>query len=140
MTPTNDLASLTGATDHATMTADETYRDCSTPAASDANPSLTLTGEVVLRLPSVFIRTVRAPVESRIPNSLIDVVGYAQDWRTGLDGWTRPRGENQPSSDDAEATAPQPTPLIPEQGVTGAISASLWPSAWAYMEVNDVVS
>ena len=70
MTPTNDLASLTGATDHATMTADETYRDCSTPATSDANPSLALTGEVVLRLPSVFIRTVRAPDErAGFPNS-----------------------------------------------------------------------
>jgi hypothetical protein len=69
LTPTKSIVLLTGATDHVTMTADETHSKCSTPATKVASPRLALTGEVALRLPSVFIRTVGVPVESRTPGS-----------------------------------------------------------------------
>ena len=69
LTPTKSIAHLTGATDHAIMTVDEAYSKCSTPATNAASPRLARKGEVVLRLSSVFIRTIGVPVESRIENS-----------------------------------------------------------------------
>ena len=78
LTPINSLALLTGATDHETMTADDKHIDGSTSATYAASPRLALTGEVVLRLPSVFIRTVRAPVESRTPGRLYHALPNGQ--------------------------------------------------------------
>ena len=86
LTPATGIAPLTGVTDHPKMTRDETHRQSSTSATKAASPRLALTGEVVLRLPSVFIRTVGVPVESRIPNSPnYGVVGLCPGLAHGVD-------------------------------------------------------
>ncbi len=77
LTPIKGIAPLTGATSHATMTVHETHIKCSTPATHAASPRLARKGEVALRLPSAFMRTVGVPVESRVPGS--DLPPYRTD-------------------------------------------------------------
>ena len=105
LTPTKSVAPLTGAPIMDTMTADENPYECSIPATKVASPRLALTGEVALRLPSVFIRTVRVPVESRMKTvPTIGVVDTCiQDWR-GVRSLVRPQGDTQTRTDDADAT------------------------------------
>ena len=82
LTPTKGIAPLTGVSVSATLTADEARTQCSTLATDAASPRLALTGEVVLRLPSVFIRTVGAPVESRTPGRLYHALSNGQGDRS----------------------------------------------------------
>ncbi len=84
LAPTNSIALLTGASVSRKITDDETHRHGSISATEAASPRLALTGEVVLRLPSVFIRTVRAP-DTRAGFQTVSLTWWAMP-KTGARG------------------------------------------------------